>query len=339
VPGPVSYGRGGTEPTVTDANAVLGYLSGDAALAGTLRLDVAAARAAVAGTLAGPMGLDVERAALGVLKLIDVKMVEAVRAIATGRGLDLRDFTLIAFGGAGPLHAARIAASLGIAEVLVPKYPGVTSALGLLSADVRYERVASAPTMLEATTGAAVGAMIDGLAADLAAALAADGFRPADIALVPAADLRYEGQGYDVTVPIDQPPGQPVDLSALRARFDVLHRTRFGHGAKDARVELMAVRVAGIGHVAKPDLARPATARGTVEAALSGRRPAAFEVAGRLAWHDTAIYARDALGPGHTFKGPAIVEQGDTTTLVEPGSTVRVDDLGNLLIRPEGASQ
>lgn len=340
VPGPVSYRRGGTLPTVTDANAVLGYLGGgEGALAGVLTLNVEAAREAVKAELAEPMGVDTDRAALGVLKLIDVKMAEAVRAMATGRGLDLRDFTLIAFGGAGPLHAARIAATLGIAEVLVPPYPGVTSALGLLSADVRYERIRSQPAMLAETTGEAVSEMVAALADELTEMLAADRFSPSEIMLIPAADLRYEGQGYDVTVPLDWERGRPVDLKTLRERFDVLHRTRFGHGAENARVELMAVRVSGVGLVEKPSLARPAAATGAVEAAEIARRPAAFEVDGALEWLDTAIYARDRLGPGHTFAGPAIVEQGDTTTLVEPGATVRVDEIGNLLITMKGASQ
>ncbi len=339
VPGPVSYGRGGMQPTVTDANVVLGYLGGEAALAGTLKLDVAAARAALAERLAAPLVLDADRAAMGVLKLIDVKMAEAVRAMATGRGLDLRDFTLIAFGGAGPLHAVRIAATLGIAEVLVPPYPGVTSALGLLSADVRYERIRSAPTMLEATTGEAVAAIAAELAGDLAEALAADRFEPAQTVLIAAVDLRYEGQGYEVTVPLEWEPGAPVDLADLRARFDVLHRTRFGHGAENARVELMAVRMSGVGLVAKPNLARPAPASGPVDAAETARRPVAFEVDGALAWLETPIFARAGLAPGHAFTGPAIVEQGDTTTLIEPGARVVVDAVGNLIVTMErGAS-
>lgn len=331
-PGPACYGRGGTEPTVTDANVVLGYLGGEAALAGSLRLDGEAARRAVAQRLAEPLGLSVEAAAMGVLRLIDVKMAEAVRAIATGRGLDLRDFTLIAFGGAGPLHATRVAEALGLPRVLVPAWPGVTSALGLLEADVRIERVRTAPAMLDAMTGAALGGMLGGLAEAVRAGLAADGFAASEIDAVPAVDLRYEGQGYELSVPVPEPAGAAVDMAALRARFDALHRTRFGHGAEDARVEFMAARVAGVGRVVRVPRARPEPAAGPSAATVQGVRRMAFAAAGGIEWHETPVYDRGGLAPGHRFAGPALVTQDDSTTLVLPGQRVSVDACGNLVI-------
>lgn len=337
-PGPVCYGRGGDQPTVTDANAVLGYLGGDAALAGSLRLDVAAARHAVATRLAEPLGLETEAAALGVLRIIDVKMAEAVRAIATGRGLDLRDFTLIAFGGAGPLHAARVAEALGVPRVLVPAWPGVTSALGLLQADVRYERVRTVPCMLDTMGAEALAAMIGDLAADLRDQLGADDFGPDDMGLLPAVDLRYEGQGYELTVPLTEAPGAMPDMEALRQRFDALHRERYGHAAPDSRVEFMAARLAGIGRVMRPQPARPPAASGPSAAAVVGTRQAAFATACGITWHETPVYDRAGLLPGHRFTGPAIVVQADSTTMVLPDQRVTVDTLGNLVIRIADAS-
>ncbi len=330
-PGPVCYGRGGAQPTVTDANAALGYL-GAGALAGSVPLDADAARDAIARALAAPMGLSVDAAAMGALRLIDVKMAEAMRAIATGRGLDLRDFTLIAFGGAGPLHAARVAAALGLPRVLCPPYPGVTSALGLLEADVRHERVRSAPTMLDATDGAALAAGIAALADEVATLLEQQRFAPGEITLLPAVDLRYEGQGYELTTPTGGDARAPVDLAALRARFDALHRARFGHGAEDARVEIMAVRVAGVGRVAKPEIPAPPPADGPAADAVIARRPMAFGDADAVARIETPIYDRTRLRPGHAFEGPAVVAQDDSTTLVPPSLRAEVDALGNLII-------
>lgn len=334
VPGPACYRRGGTQPTVTDANALLGYLGPETALAGALKLDIAAAHKAIATHVAAPLGLSVEAAALGILRLIDVKMSEAVRAIATGRGLDLRNFTLIAFGGAGPLHAARIAAELGIGRVLVPRWPGVTSALGLLAADVRYERARCAPVMLRDTNGEDVAAALRALGDEVADLLRAERFAEADIALLPALDLRYEGQGYELTVPVEDLSGA-IDLTALRRRFDEMHRARFGHDAEDARVELMSYRVAGVGRVAKP---APAPPPASGEPVAASRREMVFGIDGSPRRIDTPVHARETLGPGHALQGPALVEQADSTTLILAGQQAHIDALGNIVIATGGAA-
>ena len=334
-PGPIAYGRGGTEPTITDCNVVLGYLGSDAALADQLTLDAAAARDAVERRLGRPIGVSAEAAALGALRLIDVKMGEAVRAMATGRGLDTRDFTLVAFGGAGPLHAARIAQATSLGRVLIPRHPGVTSALGLLHSDVRYEVVQAMPAPLDALEGCALGRDLAALGDGLARRLAADGFAPEEIALIPALDLRYEGQGYEVTTPVTETLGAPIDLAGLRTRFDALHRTRFGHGAEDAAVELMAGRVAGIGRVSRPSMTPPAGDEGPVEQAIRGRRAMVFAAGDDAA--DVPLYLRPRLAPGHRFEGPAVVEQDDATTLVPPGWRAEVDPQGNLVLTEGGA--
>ena len=336
-PGPVAYGRGGREPTITDCNLVLGYLGGDGVLADGLVLDANAARAAVERRLAAPTGLSGEAAALGALRLIDVRMGEAVRAMATGRGLDLRDFTLVAGGGAGALHAARIAKAIGLVRVLIPRNPGVTSALGLLHSDVRYEAVQARPARIEALEGDALAQELAALAEGISGRLGADGFARDETALTLALDLRYEGQGYEVTTPVEEPVGTAIDLHALRARFDALHRMRFGHGAEDAAVELMACRATGIGRVPRPR-ATPPPADQALDLAIRGRRPMVFAMADGLECVEAPLYARAQLGPGHRFQGPALLEQEDATTLVPPGWQVEVDALGNLMLREGGST-
>src|SRR2546425_1688704 len=195
VPGPACYGRGGEMPTITDCNLVLGYLGENNFLGGRMRLDVAKARAAIETKVARPLGLGVAEAAEGIIRIIDVKMEEAIKAISTMRGHDLRDFMLLAFGGAGPLHAGRIARGLGMAGVIVPRHPGVFSAIGLLVSDVKHDYVRSRMTPLAATAPEDVSTMLGRLAAQAREELRGDGFAPDRIRVERALDLRYAGQG------------------------------------------------------------------------------------------------------------------------------------------------
>src|SRR6516225_9248126 len=203
VPGPVCYGRGGETPTITDCNLVQGYLGEDNFLGGRMRLYAAQARAAIETKVARPLGLGIADAAEGIVRIIDVKMEEAIKAISTMRGHDLRDFMLLAFGGAGPVHAGRIARDLGMAGVIVPLYPGVFSAIGLLMSDVRHDYIRSRMTDVSELTSDAVEAMFGELTHEAVADLHRDGFPATRIGIDRAVDMRYAGQGYEIAVPCD----------------------------------------------------------------------------------------------------------------------------------------
>jgi N-methylhydantoinase A len=328
-PGPVAYGLGGTEPTITDAHLVLGTLGPDTALGGRVRLDRAAASAAITARIARPLGLSVEDAAAGILRIIDVQMAEAIRAISTRRGHDLRGFTLVAFGGAGPLHAARLARDLGIREVLVPPHPGATSASGLLMADVRHDRVRSRLVRLTDARPAELETLFAQLESDARAGLRAEGFSDARVRIERSVDFRYAGQGYELTVPIDAGIDAAV-LARLRPTFDAEHERQFGHAAPDRPVELLSFRVAAIGLVEATPLPTLAPGRGSVERAVAGERTVQLgtgEPAVRC-----RVYDRTKLAAGDAFSGPAVIEQLDSTTLVLPGQDVRVLEHGELLI-------
>jgi N-methylhydantoinase A len=329
-PGPACYARGGTQPTITDANVVLGYLSPTYFLGGRVPLDPARSEAAIRERVAGPLGLDLDAAAAGIVRLINVQMAHGVRAVSSERGYDLRDFAIVAFGGAGPVHAAAIAEELGIPNVLVPRYPGLTSALGLLMSDVRHAYGRSHLASLADTspeTGRAIFADLD---AQARAELAEEGFRPSDMELLHHLDLRYAGQGYELRVSL--PPGElsAATLAQARAEFDSLHERLHGHRADDAPVETVSYWTVGVAHVPTVQLASQPPGRGDVESARKAARRAWFP---ELGWVDCPIYERERLPIEATLDGPAIVEQVDSTTVVPPGTRLDVDGYGNLVLR------
>jgi N-methylhydantoinase A len=333
-PGPVCYGQGGADPTITDADLVLGYLNPDNFVGGGLRLDRAAAYTALAERIAAPLGLDTLRAADGIVRVIDVKMQEAVKAISTRRGYDLRDFTLVAFGGAGPVHASRVARELGMARVLVPLYPGCTSAFGLLTADVRHDYVRSKLDPLFAVDPAAATAIFAALEAQARAELAAEGFAAEQIRLERALDWRYAGQGYEVQVPAPGGALTPEALAAARRAFDATHEQKFGHQAPAEPAEIVSYRVAAFGLVPRASLPTfEATGRALDQACLGTRAAYFREVDASV---DCPLYDRALLEPDHAFAGPAIVEQLDSTTVVLPEQRVRVDHYGNLILEWRG---
>src|SRR4051812_44966777 len=336
VPGPVCYGQGGQDPTITDADLTLGYLNPDNFVGGGLRLDRAAAVKAIRRKIAEPLGLDPLRAADGIVKIIDVKMQEAVKAISTRRGYDLREFTLVAFGGAGPVHASRVARELGMARVLVPLYPGCTSALGLLTADVRHDYVRSQLGAAATLDLAAANAIFAALEQQARADLDAEGFGAAAVRLERYLDFRYAGQGYEVQVPAPDGPLTAESVAATRRAFDRAHEQKFGHAAEGEPAEIVSYRVAGFGLVPKPELPTFTASGRPPAAARVGTRAVYFAELGGTA--DCTVYDRAHLEPGHTFAGPAIVEQLDSTTVVLPEQTVRVDGHGNLVLdwRHEG---
>jgi N-methylhydantoinase A len=330
-PGPACYGRGGALPTITDCNLVLGYLGADNFLSGRMRLDTAKATEAITDKVADPLSVSVPKAAEGIIRIIDVKMEEAIKAISTMRGHDLRDFMLLAFGGAGPLHAGRIARDLGMAGVIVPLYPGVFSAIGLLMADVTHDYIQSKMTALAEVLPPDLNAMFARLAAQAIEELHGDGFAPAHIRVERALDMRYAGQGYEITVPCPSEPLAAEDLAVLRTTFDQQHKTMFGHSAPEEPVEIVSYRVRGVGLV--PPVELPKFER--VGTPLADAQRAVRRVRFDSEELDCPVYAREQLDVGASVAGPAILDQLDCTTVICPGQTARVDDWKNLIVTQE----
>jgi N-methylhydantoinase A len=328
VPGPACYGRGGEAPTITDCNLVLSYLGEDNFLGGQMRLDAGKARTAIEAKVAHPLGLDAVEAAEGIIRIIDVKMEEAIKAISTMRGHDLRDFMLLAFGGAGPLHAGRIARDLGMAGVIVPLYPGVFSAIGLIISDVKHDYVQSRMSPLSDITPEGMNGMFDKLAAQALEELHRDGFGPDHIRVERALDLRYAGQGYEIAVPCPAAPLAASDLTALRGAFDRQHKSMFGHMAPDEPVEVVSYRVRGTGLVPPVEMPKFKPAGGTIADALRETRRVRFD--GNAL--DCPVYQRERLDVGLSLTGPAILDQLDCTTVICPGQTARVDERKNLIV-------
>jgi N-methylhydantoinase A len=330
-PGPVSYDRGGQEITITDANIVIGVLDPDHFLGGRMKLDKAKAEKILEEKIAGPLGLNSLEAADGILNIINVKMEEAIKAVSSQRGYDIRDFTLVAFGGGGPMHAGRIALDLGIPSVLIPLTPGVHSALGLLMSDVKHDYVRSKLAGLDELDLNEVNQLFAQLNDRARADLHSEGFQENEIKLDPFLDLRYAGQGYELTVPCPMPPLKLADLKLMRERFDTQHELASGHKAETEPVELVSLRLISYGLVPQAKLS-PSKATGRkVNDAKTGERKVYFgKQHGML---NCQIYTRDLLELGHRVSGPAIVEQLDTTTVIHPEQEAAVDDYRNIIIK------
>jgi N-methylhydantoinase A len=327
VPGPACYARGGTLPTITDCDLVLGYVGENGFLGGQMRLDPEKARRAVLEHIAQPLGIDLFEAAEGVVRIINVKMEEAIKAISTMRGHDLRDFMLLPFGGAGPIHAGRICQDLRMAGMIVPLYPGVFSAIGLLMSDVRHDHIQSRISPLEETSPREMNRVFEHLEEHALAELLAEGFSSERITLQRSLDLRYAGQGYELMVPcasLDDRQG----TDELRAAFDRQHKLLFGHMAQGEPVEIVSYRLQATGRVPNVEMRRFSPAGGRADDALSQRRPVHLD--GRAI--PCPIYQRERLDLGVTIEGPAVIEQFDSTTVVYPGQVARVDELKSLIV-------
>jgi N-methylhydantoinase A len=331
MPGPACYGRGGEMPTITDCNLLLGYLSEDNFLGGQMRLDAGKARQAVERHVARPLGMSVSQAADGVFRIINVKMEEAIKAISTMRGHDLRDFILLAFGGAGPVHAGRIALDLGMAGIIVPLYPGVYSAVGLLMSDVKHDYVQSKMSPVGEISTDDVNAMLDRLADQALADLRRDGFAAERIRIERALDMRYAGQGYEITIACGEEPLRPGDLETLRRSFDAQHKSMFGHMAPEEPVEIVSYRVRGIGMVPPVEMPRFKPAGTRLADAKNETRDVFFEGAPLAC----PVYQRERLDVDLTIRAPAILDQFDCTTVIYPGQIAHVDEWKNLIVTRE----
>jgi N-methylhydantoinase A len=326
-PGPVCYGRGGTEPTVTDAHLVLGRLHPDHVLGGADTLDMApdAARDAVA-TLGENVGLSPEETALGILRVANATMERALRRVSVERGHDPRDYTLVPFGGAGPLHAVALAEALGVRRVLVPPAPGVLSALGLLMADVVYDTARAVLSRADALADdpSPLASAAEAAAEDVRATLAEHGAP----ALTHELDLRYAGQSYELSVPLATPLTPEAVRDAVRAFHD-RHRERYGHADPEAPVEVVALRVRGRVETPPPTLPREPKTDQPLDDAVLGTRPVWFDADAPT---PTRAYARPDLHHGHAFDGPAVLHQYDTTIVVPPDWHARIDARRNVWI-------
>jgi N-methylhydantoinase A len=327
-PGPACYRQGGTQPTVTDAHLLLGRLTARGLLGGRLHLDEELARAAFEEHICQPLALDLDNATGGVIRIANVMMAEAIRLLTINKGLDPRDFVLLAFGGAGPLHACEIAEELGVTRVIAPPSPGVLSAFGLAGADVKTGFVGSVNRSIDELTAAEVREIFSGLEARCRHVLDGERILPQDQSLMRSADLRYEEQSFEVTVPVVDGFTRLEDISALGEAFHVAHRELYGYSIPDHAPFVVNVEVMATGRKPKP--ASPALARSSAPVLPIATRAVYFLEAAGL--QETAIYARDALMAGQMLSGPAVVEQFDSTVVVPPEWCGRVDEYGSLIL-------
>ena len=329
-PGPACYRRGGSEPTLTDANVVLGYIRPGPLADGDVVVDAEFARRSVADHVAGPLGLDLLAAAFGIHQIANATTMRALRQVSTERGRDPREFTLVAFGGAGPIHAAGLASDLAIRSVVIPPLPGLFSAMGLLFSGIEHHAVRSCLLSRQALSADALEAVCAELRADLLSTFAEEGHTEDEVAVRYSADVRFRGQTSEINVPLASGSWGPAELAALQEAFADEHERLYGHRSDpDNPVEVIALRAVGRAEVPdSSDRLRPG-------AAVAG------ESRDRSAWFgpswgsiDTPVCRREDLGHGE--RGPLLIDEYDTTIVVPPGMRARVDDQLNAHIEPEG---
>jgi N-methylhydantoinase A len=331
VPGPACYGQGGADPTVTDANVVLGYLNPTQLVGGALKLDAKSARAALADQIARPLGLSVEAAAFGAHRIAASNMIRALKAVSSERGRDPRNYALVAFGGNGPLFAAGMAEAMAMTLVLIPSSAGVFSSFGLLYAEVEHHFTKTRKRLLRGTAPAALQATLDGLEAEARARLVADGFGNDRIELHRSASLHYQGQSFELRVPLAAGRLDKAALAALEEAFGAEHERTYGHRAgADEPVEPVSLEVVGRGIPEKPRGEAVASASLAPDIAISPASRQAY-FGPQRGWLEAAVMNRSALHSPQ--RGPCIVEEYDATCLVPPGWTARLDEFGNIAMR------
>jgi N-methylhydantoinase A/oxoprolinase/acetone carboxylase beta subunit len=322
-PGPAAYDQGGDEPTLTDANVVLGRIDPDRFLGGEMKLNGELAAAAVQ-RLADQLGLDVLEAAEGIVTIANANMSGAIRSRTIQKGRDPREFTLVAFGGAGPMQAAEVADSLGIPEVVVPPYPGITSAMGLLTSDLKYDQMRTVFMTEGAIDAERLDRELAVAAAELRTRLREDGVADGEIEVTAGLDCRYVGQGYELRIPLPEERFTPESLE----EFHRLHEQEYGHAFRDP-IEIVNLRVTANGK--RPRIEQlPVSATGGDP--LLGDGESVFRRNGSLTAYPTRYYERSLLPVGEAFEGAAVVFQRDTTTVVPPGWTARADASGSLIL-------
>jgi N-methylhydantoinase A len=326
-PGPVCYDGGGVDPTVTDANLTLGYLDPGALLAGRLAIRADKAEAAITERLAGPLKLDVDATAAAVVSIVNNAMAEALRIVSVERGHDAREFSLVAFGGAGPMHAAELASELGVREIIIPPIPGGFSALGLVATDLKRDYVKTFYAPLTGIDPADINAVYQGMEESARDMLRATDIPESRWVFERAADLRYLRQAYELTVPAPADAVTPETLDALANGFHEKHRQTYGHENRNEIVQMVNLRLTAIGRLEGLDLRQTSATGGG--SSMTGSRKVWFKGASRI---DCAIHDRDKMNAGAEAPGPAVIQAVDTTIVVPPGWTARADDNGYIIM-------
>jgi len=331
VPGPACYKRGGEKPTVTDANIVLGKLNRNRILGGRMEVDLELAKEVLRSQICDKSSLSLEDAAAGIISVVNSNMVRAVRIVSVERGYDVREFTLMAFGGAGPLHACEVSAELGIRQVLFPPSPGTLCSLGLLMADTRFDLSRSNIMIACESNIAAIDAIFKELRAEGDRLLANEGISDSDKSYIYTIDCRYERQNYEIAIEV---PASGFNAEALRGLIDSFnqeHNRSYGYSDPGKRVQLVNYRVGAIGSITKPDLGEyPAAENPALPEPIEVRR-VRFE--GHNDFIETKVYQRNEIPIGAVIQGPAIIEQMDSTSVIPPGWTALQDKYANLIVR------
>jgi len=329
VPGPVCYGLGNTEPTVTDANVALGTLHPTHLLAGRMPIDRRRSLDAIKA-LSARLGLDPNATADGIIAVVTANMAKAIRVISVQRGHDPRDYVLVAFGGAGPLHAGRLARELEMPRILVPRSPGILCALGLLLSDLRTNYALTRQMTLTIDRATEIAGVFAELESRARRWFEEEGIAEGDRRVAPTVDIRYAGQNYELSVPVPAGASGEGLIDALRHGFEEAHRQMYGYVASGETIQAITFRLEAIGKVRATDLRSHAAAADPVAAAEVGVRDVWIEAERRPVSHP--VYDRERLAPGHTIRGPAIVEQMDATTVILAGQTASVDAYLNIIV-------
>lgn len=331
-PGPACYGRGGTLPTVTDANLVLGRYSAATPLGGSIELDLDAARASIQKHIAEPLGVDVDRAAAGIIKLVNASMVSAVRTISVERGRDPRAYALVPFGGGGPVHAVDIADELGISTVIVPPFPGCTSAFGATLAQPRRDALRSLNRGVDSLDAADVQSVVTALCDDVATHLLSEGYPQDSLEFEVWGNLHYRGQAHEIAVRHDGVTITTESLSSLATAFGAVHKRQYGHAFDDVPVELVTIRVTGVANQSNPAVSWSWTA---VDSADEGHeRPVYFQSLDDFVV--ASVRQRSSLSERERVVGPSVVFQADATMLIPPTWSAVVHETGNLVVTKDG---
>jgi len=331
-PGPACYGLGGKEPTVTDANIVLGYLNPEYFLGGEMKLHVHLAKAAILEKVAKPMGLTLEQAAEGILRVVNANMIRGIRMVSVERGYDPRDFTLVCFGGAGPVHAVKLAHELNIPRLIVPEGPGVNCALGLLMADFRHDYSQTFLHPLKNLDPAQLTQAFRTLEQKAIDQMVHEGVPKKDVRLIRSLDLRYIGQGYEMEIQGPSKDFTRKDLEILAQRLGEVHREKYGYSMSPDAVQIVNLRLTAIGGLSKPEIRKETPSGADPKAALKGKRRIYMD--GKFV--QASIYERKELRCGNRIDAPAIIEQLDSTTVLFSGYRATVDQYRNLVIEKEG---
>lgn len=330
VPGPVCYDAGGTEPTVTDANVVLNRLNPNFFLGGTKTLNAEKARAAIEEKIARPLGIPVHDAALGIVYILDAKMADLVRKVSIGRGYDPRDFVLLAFGGAGPLHVGAYARDVGVQEIIIPAHSSEFSAWGIVGSDLVNLRQISEP-MLAPFEPARLNSIYHQLEDEAREMLAREGVSNGNVTFARYIDMRYRGQIHEVRVPVTTGELGQSELAAIHQTFEDTYNRKYGQGAayRKAGIEARTYQVRGIGRIPKPAWVKHERTNADASAAHKETRQVYF----KGGWRATPVYAREEMRAGNCIQGPALVEAVDTTVLVPPEMSLAIDEYENMVIK------